>query len=119
MLGFSPSSKVVESLENEILWLLRKITVGQHFLVIGLHSQIDGTNMQHKVIKEVVNNIQRRWVELVEAKDFISLFKYASHFNPKFIEKMEDVLVELVEGFNQEEQTKVFNFFLHSKLIVI
>ena len=112
MLGFSPDSKVVESLENEILWLLRKITIGQHFLVIGFHSQIDGTTMQHKVIKEVVSNIQRRWVELVEAKDFCSLFKYASHFNPKFIEKMEDVLVELIEGFTQEEQTKVHIYFL-------
>lgn len=107
VLGFKPNSKVVESLENEILWLLRKITVGQHFLVIELYSQLQETSRYQQVMKEVVSNIQRRWVEIVEAKDFVSLLKHAAHFSPKFIEKMEDVLVELVQVFSQEDQAKV------------
>lgn len=107
-LGFKPDSKVVESIENEILWLLRKVTIGQHFLVVGFHSQLASpSTIQQRVLKEAVSNIQRRWVELVEAKDFVSLFKYASCFSPQFIEKMEDVLVELVQGFSLEDLTKV------------
>ncbi|KAI9554627.1 hypothetical protein GHT06_019900 [Daphnia sinensis] len=107
VLGFQPNSKVVESLENEILWLLRKITVGQHLLVLDYYSQMQESARHQQVIKEVVSNVQRRWVEIVEARDFVSLFKHAAHFSPKFIEKMEDVLVELVQGFSQEEQTKI------------
>ncbi|XP_057376094.1 FAST kinase domain-containing protein 4-like [Daphnia carinata] len=107
VLGFKPNSKVVESLENEILWLLRKITVGQHLLVMDYYSQMQESARRQQVIKEVVSNVQRRWVEIVEARDFVSLFKHAAHFSPKFIEKMEDVLVELVQGFSQEDQTKI------------
>lgn len=108
MLGFSPDSKVVGSLENEILWLLRKMSLGQHFLVIGFYSQLPKqTSMQQKILREAVSNLQRRWVELVEAKDFVSMFKHATHFSSKFIEKMEDVLVELVESYSHEDQAKV------------
>lgn len=107
-LGFSPESKVIDSLETEILWLLRKVTIGQHFLIIGFHAQLSSpSSMQQKVLKETVANMQRRWVELVDPKDFASLFKHANCFSPQFIEKMEDVLVELVQSFSQEDLTKV------------
>lgn len=69
--------------------------------------------MQKKIVQEAVSNIQRRWVEIVEARDFASLFRLASHFSPKFVEKMEDILVELVETYNQSDRTTV-NTFLHA-----
>ena len=107
VLGFSPSSNTVISLENEIIWNLRKRSVAQHFSVLHFYDENKGTAMHTKVVAHIVSNIERRWVEIVEVKDFVSLLKYATRFNPKFIEKMEDVLVDLIEGLNQEDQTKV------------
>ncbi|XP_046651669.1 FAST kinase domain-containing protein 4-like [Daphnia pulicaria] len=107
VLGFSPSSNTVISLENEILWNLRKRSVSQHFSVLYFYDDIKDTAMHTKVVANIVSNIERRWVEIVEVKDFVSLLKHANHFNPKFIDKMEDVLVELIEGYNQEDQTKI------------
>lgn len=69
--------------------------------------------MQKKIVKEAVSNIQRRWVEIVEARDFASLLKFATYFSPKFIEKMEDILVELVETYNQVDRTTVNILKLH------
>lgn len=87
---------------------MRKMNIGQHFLVISFYFPISkNTVMQEKVLKEIVSNIQRRWVELVEARDFISLFKYGALFSSKFMEKMEDATVEMVESFTQDEQAKV------------
>lgn len=107
VLGFSPSSNTVISLENEILWNLRKRSVSQHFSVLYFYDEIKDTAMHTKVVANIVSNIERRWVEIVEVKDFVSLLKHANHFNQKFIDKMEDVLVELIEGYSQEDQTKV------------
>ncbi len=75
--------------------------------------------MHKKIVAEIVSSIERRWVEIIEVKDVVSLLKYATYFNPKFIEKMEDVMVEMValkEGFNQEEQTKVQ--IIHCLLVI-
>ena len=116
LLGLSPSSKTVESLENEILWNLRRSTVSQHFSVLHVYNEIKGTTMHKKIVAEIVSSIERRWVEIVEVKDVVSLLKYATYFNPKFIEKIEDVMVEMVEGFNQEEQTKVQ--IIHCLLVI-
>jgi hypothetical protein len=119
VLGLSPSSKTVESLENEILWNLRRSTVSQHFSVLHVYNEIKGTTMHKKIVAEIVSSIERRWVEIIEVKDVVSLLKYATYFNPKFIEKMEDVMVEMValkEGFNQEEQTKVQ--IIHCLLVI-
>ena len=85
LLGLSPSSKTVESLENEILWNLRRSTVSQHFSVLHVYNEIKGTTMHKKIVAEIVSNIERRWVEIIEVKDVVSLLKYATYFNPKFI----------------------------------
>ena len=99
------------SLENEILWLLRKVTIRQHFQVLDFVLKGQETEMQKKIVKEAVSNIQRRWVEIVDSRDFASLFRFASHFSPKFVEKMEDILVELVETYNQADRTTVNTIF--------
>lgn len=109
LLGFDLNSKVINSLENEVVWLLRKATIRQHFYVIGFHQEQVKLPMSKQVLLEAVQSIQRRWVELIEAKDFTLLFKYASQFPASFIEKMEDVAVELVSGFNQYHRAQVYS----------
>ena len=59
-------------------------------------------------MKETIISIQKRWVEFKEPRDYITIFQYSSHFNGKFLEKVEDVLVELVETFSQENKAKVY-----------
>ena len=65
-----------------------------------------------KVMKTAIESIQRRWVELNEPRDFASVFSFASSFDQKFINRIEDNLVELVETFSQEDRAKVCNRFL-------
>ena len=107
LLGLDCNSKVMNSLENEVVWLLRKATIRQHFYVIGFHQEHAKLPMRQQVLLEAVQSIQRRWVEIIEPRDFSLLFKYASQFPASFIEKMEDVAVELVIGFNQYHRAQV------------
>lgn len=100
------------SLENEIIWLLRKGTIRQHFYVISFHLENNQLPMQKKVLSEAVQSIQRRWVELIEAKDLTLLFKYGSQFPPSFIEKIEDAAVELVIKFSQSNRANVCAYIL-------
>jgi len=107
MLGYESNSKVINTLENEVLWTLRKANVRTHFQVISHHSLLEKSELQNRVMKTAVENIQRRWVELSDPREFASVFYYSSNFSQTFINKIEDVLVELVESFSQTDRAKI------------
>jgi len=106
-LGYDSDSKVINTLENEVLWSLRKASIRAHFQVITFHSHLEKSEIQKKVMKTAIESIQRRWVELNEPRDFASVFSFASSFDQKFINRIEDNLVELVETFSQEDRAKM------------
>ena len=140
MLGYESNSKVINTLENEVLWTLRKANVRTHFQVISHHSLLEKSELQNRVhsferyngntwvliivylfflwwlqvMKTAVENIQRRWVELSDPREFASVFYYSSNFSQTFINKIEDVLVELVESFSQTDRAKVKRIVLNS-----
>ena len=42
--------------------------------------------------------MERRWVEIVTAKEFVSLIHYSQHFSEQFTRKLEDRITELAEN---------------------
>ena len=49
-LGYDSDSKVINTLENEVLWSLRKASIRAHFQVITFHSHLEKSEIQKKVL---------------------------------------------------------------------
>lgn len=116
MLGCDPSSEIVDSLENEILWQLRKSSLSLNFLVVAFHADNQQTSLQQEVFRNAVGNIKRRWIELEDAKDFIGFINHSRHFDNKFIETIEDRLVEFVDKFSSDNQAKVSQYTVYCRI---
>lgn len=111
-LGFDPKSLPIASVENELLWQLRKLSLKQHLSIVKFYqNEPRFTEGKERIMSEALANIQRRWVELTDSRDFASFFHLSALFPSKFVEKMEDVLVELVETFTPDDMAKVIKQF--------
>ena len=86
---------------------MRKASIKQQFLVVSFYTKEEDLEQRSRVLRDAVDNIQRRWVEITEARDFVSFFRFLPLFPTKFVEKMEDSLVEQIESFTPDEMTKV------------
>jgi len=65
MLGYSLDAKVISTLENEVLWSLRKASIRAHFQVITFHSQLEKSDMQQKVPSVcLISLIPKDYIEL-------------------------------------------------------
>lgn len=62
LLGYDSNSKVINTLENEILWSLRKASVRAHFQVITFHSQLEKSELQKKVILVYLSAVKNTFI---------------------------------------------------------
>ena len=102
----------VRNIENSLTWQARNCSITELCSLLSFSlkrkSECGGYETTIKLFDEVAKSLERRWVEIVNAKEFVSLMHYyPDHFSDQFASKIEDRIAELVEAMMAEDLASI------------
>ncbi|NXN53457.1 FAKD4 protein, partial [Rynchops niger] len=104
-LGMDSSRREMQSVEQEVLWRLRRLTFRQlaslaEFLVVK-------QGKESKLLNEVIKKLELRWTELEGTRTVVMLMAKVGHISPTLMDRLEDKALELAEQFNPDDIRKI------------
>ncbi|NXJ66908.1 FAKD4 protein, partial [Rostratula benghalensis] len=104
-LGMDSSKREMQSVEQEVLWRLRRLTFRQlaslaEFLAIK-------QGKENKLLNEVIKKLELRWTELEGTRTVVMLMGKVGHISPTLMDRLEDKALELAEQFNPDDIRKI------------
>ena len=100
-------SYLMTSLETQLRWMMRKMSVSQLLRVVEIHQNRLTTDLRRDIYNEAMLTIERRWVEIANTKDVITLMYIVGDKSTKFMSKLEDKALDLCEGMNAKDLYRV------------
>ncbi|NWW72666.1 FAKD4 protein, partial [Climacteris rufus] len=98
-LGLERSGRQVRSVEQEVLWRLRRLPLRQ---LAQLAEHLAGQGHDG-----VLRKLELRWTELDGTRTVVTLMAKVGHLSPALMERLEDKALELAEHFDPEEMRRV------------
>lgn len=106
VLNLPPWDPVLNSLQTETLWRMRKFTYKQlaQLIVFGVgrKGQQDMT-----IVSAAFKQLELRWTEIADARTISALIQKGEHISPTLLDRLEDKALEFAEGFSSEDIRKV------------
>ncbi|XP_075603011.1 FAST kinase domain-containing protein 4 [Balearica regulorum gibbericeps] len=104
-LGMDGNRREMQSVEQEVLWRLRRLTFRQlaslaEFLAIK-------QGKESKLLYEVIKKLELRWTELEGTRTVVALMGKVGHVSPALMDRLEDKALELAELFNPDDIRKI------------
>ncbi|NXA22292.1 FAKD4 protein, partial [Ibidorhyncha struthersii] len=104
-LGVDSNRREMQSVEQEVLWRLRRLTFRQltslaEFLAIK-------QGKESKLLSEVIKKLELRWTELEGTRTVVALMAKVGHISPALMDRLEDKALELAEQFNPDDIRKI------------
>lgn len=108
MLGLPNDAPLLRSLQNEVLWRIRRLTY-RHlaYLVDWVAFQSSRGQENEALTTTLLKHLELRWTELSEPRTISILMSRASLLSPSLMDKLEDKALELAENFNAEDIRRV------------
>ncbi|XP_058687474.1 FAST kinase domain-containing protein 4 isoform X4 [Poecile atricapillus] len=103
-LGLAADGQQVRSVEQEVLWRLRRLPLRQ---LAHLAEHLAGQGGDSPLLPEVLRKLELRWTELDGARSVVTLMAKVGHLSPALMERLEDKALELAEQFDAEELCRV------------
>ncbi|KAM6288934.1 FAST kinase domain-containing protein 4 [Aegotheles albertisi] len=104
-LGVERSRREVRSVEQEVLWRLRRLSFRQLVALAEFLATRQGKDS--KLLHEVIKKLELRWTELEGTRTVVTLMSKVGQVSPTLMDRLEDKALELAEQFNPEEIRKV------------
>ncbi|XP_047472466.1 FAST kinase domain-containing protein 4-like isoform X2 [Penaeus chinensis] len=114
-LGMDSNTYLIQSLENEVLWNIRKVSMPLLLSIVVFQVKHQHTDLQRKVLRESVETVQRRWVEIRGVKDIQVIYNHHEVFNLEFISRIDDRTIELAEEMSYTDLSRLFCTFATAK----
>lgn len=103
-LGVPPRSQVLQSLQNETLWRLRRLNVRHLTNMVdwtsGHPDYKDGNDL---LTSAALKSLELRWTELTEPRTIRLLMTRAARHSPVLMDKLEDKSLEMAGRFTAED----------------
>ena len=98
----------IRNIENSLTWRSRNCSIFELCSLLSFSlkrkSEMVSNETTVKLFDEVVKTLERRWVEIVNAKEFASLMHYyPEHLSEQFITKLEDRIAELGDSMAADD----------------
>ncbi|KAK2902974.1 hypothetical protein QQF64_010146 [Cirrhinus molitorella] len=108
MLGLPSDAPLLRSLQNEVLWRIRRLTY-RHlaYLVDWVAFQRRRGYENEALTAALLKQLELRWTELCDSRTISILMGRASLFTPSLMDKLEDKALELAESFSAEDIRRV------------
>ncbi|NXR12759.1 FAKD4 protein, partial [Semnornis frantzii] len=104
-LGVDSNRREVQSVEQEVLWRLRRLTFRQLASLAEFLALKQGK--ESKLLGEVIKKLELRWTELQGTRNVVSLMSKVGHMSPALMDRLEDKALELAEQFESDDIRKV------------
>ncbi|XP_053915187.1 FAST kinase domain-containing protein 4 [Cuculus canorus] len=104
-LGVDSKRREMQSVEQEVLWRLRRLTFRQlaslaEFLAVK-------RGKESKLLNEVIKKLELRWTELEGTRSVVTLMGKVGHISPTLMDRLEDKALEIAEQFNPDDIRKI------------
>ncbi|XP_063274274.1 FAST kinase domain-containing protein 4 [Prinia subflava] len=103
-LGLARGGRQVRSVEQEVLWRLRRLPLRQ---LVQLAEHLAGQGAEGPLLPEVLRKLELRWTELDGTREVVTLMAKVGHLSPALMERLEDKALELAEQFDPDELRRV------------
>ncbi|NXB06029.1 FAKD4 protein, partial [Cnemophilus loriae] len=103
-LGLARGGRQVRSVEQEVLWRLRRLPLRQ---LAHLAEHLAGQGHDSLLLPEVLRKLELRWTELDGTRTVVMLMSKVGHLSPALMERLEDKALELAEQFDPDELRRV------------
>ncbi|NWS64840.1 FAKD4 protein, partial [Chunga burmeisteri] len=104
-LGMDSDSREMQSVEQEVLWRLRRLTFRQLASLAEFLAVKQGK--ESKLLNEVVKKLELRWTELEGTRTVVTLLGKVGHISPTLMDRLEDKALELAEQFSPDDIRKI------------
>ncbi|XP_014810970.1 PREDICTED: protein TBRG4 [Calidris pugnax] len=104
-LGMESSRREMQSVEQEVLWRLRRLTFRQLASLAEFLAVKQGK--ENKLLNEVIKKLELRWTELEGTRTVVTLMGKVGHISPALMDRLEDKALELAEQFNPDDIRKI------------
>lgn len=103
------NTSLLESVENEVLWKARKMSLKSLNYCLKFHTRFQEIEIQKKVVRELVLLIEKRWIDISDASDVLKLLENGNNFSKEFLTKVEERTLEISENMNMPEIVAMFS----------
>ncbi|NXL54630.1 FAKD4 protein, partial [Podilymbus podiceps] len=104
-LGMDSSRREMQSVEQEVLWRLRRLTFRQLASLAEFLAVKQGK--ESKLLNEVIRKLELRWTELEGTRTVVTLMGKVGQVSPALMDRLEDKALELAEQFNPDDIRKI------------
>ncbi|XP_010284421.1 PREDICTED: protein TBRG4, partial [Phaethon lepturus] len=104
-LGMDSNRREMRSVEQEVLWRLRRLTFRQLASLAEFLAMKQGKESQ--LLNEVIKKLELRWTELEGTRTVVMLMGKVGHVSPALMDRLEDKALELAEQFNPDDIRKI------------
>ncbi|NWI87137.1 FAKD4 protein, partial [Pitta sordida] len=102
-LGLGRDGHQVRSVEQEVLWRLRRLPLRQ---LVALAEHLAGQR-DSPLLPEVLRKLELRWTELEGTRAVVTLMARVGHLAPALMERLEDKALELAEQLDPDEIRRI------------
>ncbi|NXT47837.1 FAKD4 protein, partial [Pluvianellus socialis] len=104
-LGMDGNRREMQSVEQEVLWRLRRLTFRQLASLAEFLAVRQGK--ESKLLSEVIKKLELRWTELEGTRTVVTLMGKVGHISPALMDRLEDKALELAEHFDPDDIRKI------------
>ncbi|KAF1565987.1 UNVERIFIED_CONTAM: FAST kinase domain-containing protein 4, partial [Eudyptes pachyrhynchus] len=104
-LGMDSNRREMQSVEQEVLWRLRRLTFRQLTSLAEFLAVKQGK--ESRLLNEVIKKLELRWTELEGTRTVVTLMGKVGHVSPALMDRLEDKALELAEQFNPDDIRKI------------
>ncbi|KAK4826626.1 hypothetical protein QYF61_010554 [Mycteria americana] len=104
-LGVDSNRREMQSVEQEVLWRLRRLTFRQLASLAEFLAVKQGK--ENKLLHEVIKKLELRWTELEGTRTMVTLMGKVGHVSSALMDRLEDKALELAEQFNPDDIRKI------------
>ncbi|NWH77226.1 FAKD4 protein, partial [Piaya cayana] len=104
-LGVDTKRREVRSVEQEVLWRLRRLTFRQLASLAEFLAVRQGK--ESKLLPEVIKKLELRWTELEGTRTVVALMSKVGHISPALMDRLEDKALEIAEQFDPDDIRRI------------